>query len=274
MLDRNGKIRQLAPSEVNMKKTKDVECAYLAQDHRSCTSVEDVEGQAARSEGCSAEFKNLCCYLCEKKETCATSCSLLDESEDKETSKGTQMSPLASPDGAEKVFLCPFCGAPYRKLIPPGAVQVKCDYCGARILVPPHMGGEAQRCPNHLDVLANGICNECGQSFCDKCLYVVRGGQQYLCPNCYKDYKSSQRTAWLGVAIMPVIMIVFGLYFLANPEKTSTPPEELFGFTLIGTLLLLALVAGVRWFSKQNPVSVNDMRRLHATENGQDESGQ
>ncbi|MEM3697801.1 MAG: hypothetical protein QXQ94_09945, partial [Candidatus Bathyarchaeia archaeon] len=46
-----------------------------------------------------------------------------------------------------EAFLCPFCGAPYKELIPAGVVQVKCTYCGATVLVPPRLGGLTQRCP-------------------------------------------------------------------------------------------------------------------------------
>ncbi len=249
-----------------MKSTKDVQCEYLAADHRSCVSVDDVEGQKGRNVGCSAEVKDLCCYLCEKKGACDVSCSFLDEPEDKETDKSAQIRSVTSSDGAEKVFLCPFCGAPYRKLIAAGVVQVKCDYCGANVLVPPQLGGGIQQCTNHPDTLATSICNVCGQSFCDKCLYVAGDGQQYLCPKCFKEYRNSQSVRWLVVAILPAFMIVFGLYFLANPDKTSTAPEELFMVALIGTLLLLVLIAGVRWSSKQNPISVHDMQRPQPSE--------
>ena len=64
-----------------MKPTKDVECEYLAKDHRSCTSVDDVTGHAGRDKSCAADSKNLCCYLCEKKGTCEIDCSFLDEPE-------------------------------------------------------------------------------------------------------------------------------------------------------------------------------------------------
>jgi hypothetical protein len=62
-----------------MKPAKDLECEYLAKDHRSCTSVDDVTGGAGRDKGCSADSKDLCCYICEKKGTCDISCSFLDE---------------------------------------------------------------------------------------------------------------------------------------------------------------------------------------------------
>jgi hypothetical protein len=62
-----------------VKSMKNVECEYLSKDRCSCTSVDDVTGGAGRGRGCSADSKDLCCYMCEKKGNCDISCSFLDE---------------------------------------------------------------------------------------------------------------------------------------------------------------------------------------------------
>lgn len=43
-------------------------------------------------------------------------------------------------------IICPFCGAPYKKLIPSDALQLKCDNCGATFQVPPKISpaGESE----------------------------------------------------------------------------------------------------------------------------------
>jgi DNA-directed RNA polymerase subunit RPC12/RpoP len=68
---------------------------------------------------------------------------------------------------AEEAFLCPFCGAPYRELIPVGTVQVECRYCGGTVLVPPRLGESIRRCPNHPESLLKNrrgtllYCRQC-----------------------------------------------------------------------------------------------------------------
>ena len=97
----------------------------------------------------------------------------------------------------EKAFLCPFCGGPYRELIPAGVVQVKCRYCGATVLVPPRLGGSVKRCPNHPEALAIGFCNDCGESYCDRCLHTLewstdfRMMEIYVCPKCLMKRRTS-----------------------------------------------------------------------------------
>jgi len=117
----------------------------------------------------------------------------------------------------EGVFSCPFCGAPYRKLIPAGTVQVRCEYCGAMILVPPKLR-EVQRCPNHPDRVSVGICNDCGKGFCGDCLTVMMSSGSsegaaiiYLCPDCLKKRKSADVVApflmlLLTLALAPLLL--------------------------------------------------------------------
>ncbi len=63
-----------------MSESGTVDCEYLV-DNQLCRSiVEDEEGKTAREKGCSQIVKNMCCYLCERRESCETSCSYLDKS--------------------------------------------------------------------------------------------------------------------------------------------------------------------------------------------------
>lgn len=74
-----------------MSGKKDVQCEYLAVDHRSCTAVAQVEGQAARSQPCSGKPKDLCCYLCGNRGSCEMSCSFLDQTlKEKEEQKSAR----------------------------------------------------------------------------------------------------------------------------------------------------------------------------------------
>jgi DNA-directed RNA polymerase subunit RPC12/RpoP len=248
-----------------MKKADEKRCEYLAKDNLSCTAVDETEGKAARSEGCSADPKDMCCYLCDKRETCEMGCSYLDEED-----KGQTKSSVSSVGGVEKVFLCPFCGAPYKKLIAAETVEVKCDYCGAQVMVPPNLGGAVKQCPNHADVLATGICNDCGESFCSRCLFVYddRGSRLYLCSKCYENRRTSQKVGYFIVGAISIVMVVFALVF-SRSERISSPE----GFYLLGFLgvgLLLVAYASWRWFLKQKPTSVYDMHRSNPEENGLD----
>jgi hypothetical protein len=84
---------------------------------------------------------------------------------------------------------CPFCGAPYRDVIPADVVQLKCKYCGGIFQVA-LAAGEVARCVNHPEKVAVGMCNDCGREFCGNCLHAYRmaahgeNATLYLCPNC------------------------------------------------------------------------------------------
>lgn len=118
-----------------------------------------------------------------------------------------------------EVFTCPFCGAPYRELIPANVTQVKCRYCGATVLVPPRLGGAIERCPNHPDALTVGVCNNCGKSYCDRCLHILKVTDQtygqfaysYVCPNCLQKINDKRMTNMTNSGIM---FLFFGFFFL------------------------------------------------------------
>lgn len=129
-----------------------------------------------------------------------------------------------------QALICPVCGAPHRRTVPSGVVQVKCVYCGAMIVVPT----DAPRCPNHPDVLATAVCNDCGSDYCRSCLnaYEVEGngegGTLQLCSNCLarRGVERAERKilagilfAFFGVLALLVepILGVFMIVFLAVP---------------------------------------------------------
>jgi hypothetical protein len=63
-----------------MSEGSTIDCEFLVDNH--CGSiVEDEEGKAAREKGCSQSVKNMCCYLCEHRESCEISCNYLDKSD-------------------------------------------------------------------------------------------------------------------------------------------------------------------------------------------------
>jgi protein-S-isoprenylcysteine O-methyltransferase Ste14 len=107
-----------------------------------------------------------------------------------------------------------------------------------------------------------GICNNCGQSFCDRCLYVtnVRGGQLYLCPECYQDQKRASSIAWIIIAALPMVGVVMSLIALASPQNTRVPSSVLIGIMMFGILFFSVVLLAASWSYKQKPLSIHDMR--------------
>ncbi len=154
-----------------------------------------------------------------------------------------------------KTFLCPFCGAPQRMIIPEDTLQVKCPYCGGVVLVPPWMGGKTVRCGNHPERLAVGVCNDCGRHFCGECLYIYHliardaKATLYLDQTCLrKRYaEKANKIKFFGMAVVAyglflsiiflpfgIIIIVCGLALIAYSifKSKETPPEVVIGKTL------------------------------------------
>ncbi|MEM3725764.1 MAG: hypothetical protein QXK98_02750 [Candidatus Bathyarchaeia archaeon] len=160
---------------------------------------------------------------------------------------------------AEEALTCPFCGAPYRDIIQAGTIQVKCNYCGATILVPPRLGGAVRQCPNHPDTLAVGLCNDCGQSYCTRCLYIfnVEGGKLHVCAKCYEK-RRGMKTVWASILlIFSIILLLTIPVIIATP--TSSPDvggalQVLFGAILLLTLSLVGFSVG-----KKMPPSVHEI---------------
>lgn len=159
---------------------------------------------------------------------------------------------------AEEVLFCPFCGAPYSESIPAGVVQVKCRYCGAEILVPPRLGGAVRRCPNHPELLALGLCNDCGKSFCDQCLYVweIDHGRLNLCSKCYQNRNVvGNVVSVIGFAFSVILLLVFFVVLFA-PGRSG---DGSFVVLLFWGLILMAVSLASRRLRKK-PESVRDLR--------------
>lgn len=158
-----------------------------------------------------------------------------------------------------EALTCPFCGAPYRETIPAGTVQVKCQYCGAMILVPPSLGGIVQQCPNHPETLAVGICNDCGQSFCTRCLYVlnIKGGRCYICAKCYKNRTDKNKIAAVFSLILALIFLAVIPFLMVSPAASSNI-GGIFRI-LFWAIFLLAISAVILFEKPKNPPSLYDM---------------
>ncbi len=108
---------------------------------------------------------------------------------------------------------------------------MKCKYCKGTILVPPQFGGGVFRCPNHPEVLAVGLCNDCGGNYCDNCLYLydVRDGTLNLCSNCARKRETRGTTISL---ISGSLILLLGFLFIFTPDPEA--PIMGIGFMIIG----------------------------------------
>ena len=61
-----------------MAQSGSVECEYLVDGEFCKSIIDDEEGKATRQKWCLEAVKNLCCYLCARRESCEISCSYLD----------------------------------------------------------------------------------------------------------------------------------------------------------------------------------------------------
>lgn len=160
-----------------------------------------------------------------------------------------------------KPLICPFCGAPYDVLIPADASQAKCRYCGAVVLVPPRLGGKIQTCPNHPDAQALGLCNECCNSFCDRCLYVVpvRDGTLYLCPGCYETRDDQKFGGAMLCILASIPVFLFYLALRSDPRfgVLGQAAVLLFAFGLIA----LGVLGLHFYFHPRLPPTVHDKRK-------------
>lgn len=145
-----------------------------------------------------------------------------------------------------RTLVCPFCGAPHQDIIPSGTVQVKCRYCGGIVLVPPWMSGETIRCYNHPDRLATGICNDCGNKFCESCLTLFPVAMRnerivlYLCPDCLKERyaKKAEAEILLGLLLAGMGFFMF-IVFLPRPFGLLPAVGVGLLFGLIGAAFML-----------------------------------
>lgn len=140
-------------------------------------------------------------------------------------------------------IICPFCGAPYKKLVPSNALQLKCAYCGATFHVPPKIGVEIPQCFNHPERFASGICNDCGRSFCKDCLHafpIVTESERailYLCPSCLRKRNLDKANTQLlfGSLLLIVGLFIFGsILAFASPAWLLGLPLVVLGVVSIG----------------------------------------
>ena len=117
-----------------------------------------------------------------------------------------------------KDIRCPFCGAPYKKLVSSNVLQLKCAYCGAMYRVPPRIGIDIPQCANHRDRFAVGICDDCQQNFCSDCIEIydfkTRDGSAtlHLCPKCLNKRETDKANSYV---IGGILTIIFGVIFAA-----------------------------------------------------------
>jgi len=127
---------------------------------------------------------------------------------------------IALSSNGEDAIRCPFCGAPYKKLVPQDVLELNCDYCGATFRPPPKMGLEIQRCGNHPERHAVGKCNDCGGEFCSECLQIynfsTRDGSAllYLCPDCLRERESKKADSFVfGGVVFVFVGILMSFIF-------------------------------------------------------------
>jgi len=119
----------------------------------------------------------------------------------------------------KRLFTCTFCGAPQRMIISPGTMQVKCQYCGGLVLVPPWMGGKTLRCANHPERLAVGFCNDCGRNFCPVCLRIYHletrdaRATLYLDTACLRKRYAEKANKGIWVGILLLAYGIFSAFF-------------------------------------------------------------
>lgn len=88
-------------------------------------------------------------------------------------------------------------------------------------MVPTFFSGAIQRCTNHPETLAVGLCNDCGQSYCDNCLsrQKIEGGTLFLCPACRS--KREDRTT-ISILSTGLFVFIMGMIFaLAIPAPQN-----------------------------------------------------
>lgn len=130
--------------------------------------------------------------------------------------------------------------------------------------MPPHLGGLVRRCPNHPDTLTIGLCNDCGRSYCSRCLHIYEMKTQskelrlYVCPNCLRVRQNEKAKgliyygAWIflcgllftwfissEISVLGTIFtfsvvlffstpfIAYGMYKTSHPEAKPTVYDEM-----------------------------------------------
>jgi len=163
----------------------------------------------------------------------------------------------------QEAIMCPFCGAPYSGIIPIDVVDVKCRYCGGRILLPSHLS-VVPRCPNHPDTIAVGLCSNCSHQFCKQCLHLQRleGGRTYFCTQCLRARKID--SAWASIAVGAVVFF-FALVFLGTPASYGAIIFLVFSLPFIAYGIYILTSS-----SESSAPSIQEMEKENAARRAED----
>jgi len=145
----------------------------------------------------------------------------------------------------ETGLICPFCGAPHSDILPLDVAQVKCKYCGGIFPVSSHFKDTAPRCPNHPEVFAMGLCNDCSGNFCIQCLqtYNLKGqsgeaiAKLHLCPECLRKRHLSEANALIFMGIL--FVIGFGLFWVLLHPAIPAVGHLMILIVLLGSVFLI-----------------------------------
>ena len=79
----------------------------------------------------------------------------------------------------------------------------------------------APSCPHHPEIIATGLCNDCGAHFCTQCLRVYNLATEgerirlYLCPECFHKRNLKQANFYILAGIL--VFFFGGIFFLFTP---------------------------------------------------------
>ncbi|MEM3459318.1 MAG: hypothetical protein QXN36_07260 [Candidatus Bathyarchaeia archaeon] len=165
-----------------------------------------------------------------------------------------------------KAVTCPFCGAPYRKFIPPNTLQLECTYCRGIFLVPPEISGGLPKCFNHGERLAIGLCNDCGGNFCSECLYIYNlqtsdaEATLHLCLECLAKRHRKEADSFIYAS-------VFFLFFGGIAALMTVSTGLLDGIFVTILFFILGTAMALYGFLKRSELphelTINDVRGEH-----------
>jgi hypothetical protein len=131
-------------------------------------------------------------------------------------------------------------------------------------MVPTFFGGVIQRCTSHPNILAAGLCNDCGQSYCENCLSLesVKGGTLFLCPTCRarREGEKTRDSLLLGVS-----MFALGILALLF---ASEPLEGMFGLIMFAFFASPFLIWGL--YRTLTPPHVRTLKVIREEEKQQE----
>lgn len=227
------------------------DCKYL-EVNRFCGALsENEEGRAVREESCRNESKNLCCYLCEERDTCEVSCNYLGNvATSAITSSETIPTPTSSPGSSLVVFQkCHKCGAVNRR------GSKFCKKCGAAMQILE----KCPKCKSDLD-MDSVFCPECGYKVketetAQPSELTPKGLAAMSTPIDIQNY-SSGWTAPLSLERL------FADSLKSDPRLTKFKPQEIEPRKRSDTTLsnvagaLSTIIVGIGWKRERLPTSI------------------